>query len=150
MEDGIPEILERLARAERDLEQMRYGLDLLGVRRCSLCKQFFQSSDQSALFNDGTELVCFGCIQEWWPAYSGTLEVADRQSIERKLVRWLGAHHRAEIIHQFRKLPDEQSEEFRFVADCDQCGGTGELLGAQCRYCGGKREMWIVIPKTVD
>jgi hypothetical protein len=150
MADETAEILERLARIERDLDLMRDGLALVGAKRCSRCKRFYPASDAAALFDDGTELICYGCIREWWPERSGTLELKDRETVEQKMVRWLVSHHDARVIHQASKLPDEQRVEFRFVADCDQCAGTGQMLGGHCRYCAGGGTMWVVIPKVED
>ena len=143
-------ILERLARFERDFEQMRDGLGLLGVKRCENCKKFYRMSEAAALFDDGVEVVCYGCIHEWWPRRGGEMELSDRESIEHKLVRWLVAHHNAQLIQRSHKLPDEQSQEFRLAADCNQCEGTGTLLGAHCRYCGGEGTLWVVIPKNQE
>jgi hypothetical protein len=149
METDAEEMLRRLAEMERDLQQMRDGLALMGVKRCGNCKRFYRSADAAALFDDGTEVVCYVCIHEWWPRRGGEMELKDRETIEHKLMRWLVAHHNAQLIPQSHKLPDEQSQEFRLAADCDQCDGTGKLLGGHCRYCGGDGSMWVVIPKRV-
>jgi hypothetical protein len=150
MDTDSQEILTRLARVEQEMQQLRDGLALLGVKRCENCKRFYRSSDAAALFDDGVEMVCYVCIHEWWPRRGGELELKDRETIEHKLVRWLVAHHNAQLIQQSHKLPDEQSQEFRLAADCDQCEGTGTLLGGHCRYCGGEGTMWVVIPKSVE
>jgi hypothetical protein len=146
MDDDAAEILKRLAEMERDLQQMRSGVGLLGVKRCENCKKFYRTSDAAALFEDGVEAVCYGCIHEWWPRRCGEMELSDRETIEHKLVRWLVAHHNAKLIPQSHKLPDERSQDFRLAADCDQCGGTGIVLEARCRYCGGEGTLWVVIP----
>jgi hypothetical protein len=142
------DVLKRVTGIERDLEQLREGLGLLGVKRCSWCKKFFRSSEPAALFDDGAELVCYGCIHEWWPHTCGGLELKDRETMEHKLVRWLVTYHGARLIQQSHKLPDEQLQEFRIAAECDQCEGTGMLLGSHCRYCGGEGTMWVVIAKN--
>jgi hypothetical protein len=144
------EILERLARMELDLRQMRDGLALAGVRRCENCKKFYRSSDAALLFDDGAETVCYVCIHEWWPRRGGELELKDRETIEHKLVRWLVAHHNAQLIQRSHKLPAEPMQEFKLVAGCDQCEGTGTLLGGHCRYCGGEGKLWVVIPKNIE
>jgi hypothetical protein len=150
MPDESAEILEHLARLDRDLEQLRDGLALLGVKRCFRCLKFFQTSDAGSLFDAGAELVCYACTRAWWPEYGGSLEVKERDAVEHKLVRWLASHHGARVIHQSSKLPDEQHVEYRFVANCDQCEGTDQMLGGHCRYCGGSGTMWVFIPKVED
>src|ERR1700693_2799541 len=107
MDTDSGEILERLARMELDLQQMRDGLALVGVRRCENCKKFYRCSDAALLFDDGAETVCYVCIHEWWPKRGGELELKDRETIEHKLVRWLVAHHNAQLIQQSHKLPAE-------------------------------------------
>ena len=150
MPDESAEILERLARVERDLDLLRDGLALLGVKRCARCKRFYQISDGSALFDDGFEMICYACIREWWPERGGALELKDRGAVEHKLVRWLASHHDARLIHQAAKLPDDEHVELRFVANCDQCDGSGQMLGSHCRYCGGGGTMWVVVPKVEE
>ena len=126
------EVLKRLAQVERELQQMRDGLALMAVKRCENCKRFYRSSDAAALFDDGTEVVCYVCIHEWWPRRGGELELKDRETIEHKLMRWLVAHHHAQLIPPSHKLSDEQSQEFRLAADCDQCAVVGQReLGPQ-------------------
>jgi hypothetical protein len=141
------EMLERLARVEMDLQRMREGLALVGVRRCENCRKFYRCSDAAVLFDDGAETVCYDCIHEWWPRRGGELERKDREAIEHKLVRWLVAHHNAQLILQSHKLPPEELQELRLVAGCDQCQGSGTLLSGHCRYCGGEGRVWVVIPK---
>jgi hypothetical protein len=143
------EVLKRLTRIEQDLKQLRDGLALLGVKRCENCSKFYRSSDAAALFDDGAETVCYVCIHDWWPRRSGELDLKNREAAEHKLVRWLVAHHDAQLIQQSHKLPEEQLQELKLAADCDQCEGTGKLLGGHCRYCGGQGTMWVVIRKSV-
>jgi hypothetical protein len=150
MDSDAGDILKRLAEMERDLQQMRDGLGLLGVKRCENCRRFFRTSDEAGLFDDGAEAICYGCIHEWWPRRAGEMELSDREPIEHKLVRWLVTHHNARLIQQSHKLPADQLQEFRLAADCDQCEGSGTLLGAHCRYCGGDGRLWVVIPKNQE
>jgi len=150
MDDGLAEILERLARAERELERMRSGLSMLGIKRCSSCQAFFHLTDSAALFADSGESVCYGCIPAWWPARSETLDSTDRLPIEHRLVRWLVAHHNGRLIQQSHKLPEENLQEFRLLISCEQCEGTGKLLGGHCHYCGSQGAMWLVVPKVAD
>ena len=49
----------------------------------------------------------------------------DREAIERKLMRWLVAHHGGQVIHDLRKLPDSQLLELKIAATCGDCNGTG-------------------------
>ena len=53
MDTDAGEILKRLARMEEEMQQLRDGLALLGVKRCENCKRFYRSSDAAALFDDG-------------------------------------------------------------------------------------------------
>jgi hypothetical protein len=138
---------ETLTRIERELEHLREGMGLLGVKSCSWCKKFFLASEPGALFDCG-ELVCYDCIREWWPHRSGELSAMDREAIERKLVRWLLNHRRAEVVRHAGQPPNGQAEDLRLVAVCTECEGAGTLLGARCRYCDGRGTVWVVIPKT--
>jgi hypothetical protein len=135
-----------LARMERELELLRQGLSLLDIKPCSPCRRFFRA-EPGALFDAGYELVCFGCIPNWWPQRSPQLSARDRQLMEYRLVRWLLAHHHAHVIHQAEKLPPDQPQEFRLVTDCEECEGTGTLVGSRCHYCNGRGTLWVVIPK---
>ena len=150
MDTDAGEILRRLAEMELDLKQMRDGLALLGIKRCENCRRFFRNSDAAALFDDGVEAVCYGCVREWWPRRSGEMELSDRGPMEHKLVRWLVANHNARLIQQSHKLPADQLQEFRLVADCDQCQGSGTVLSGHCRFCGGEGKLWVVIPKNQE
>src|SRR5689334_4434969 len=97
-ERRIHEILRRI---ERDVENLREGMGLLGVKPCSWCKRFFRLSEPGTLFDCG-ELVCYDCIREWWPHRSAELSAKEREGIERKLVRWLLNHHGAEVMRHSR------------------------------------------------
>src|SRR5215469_15095060 len=140
-------IEETLARIESDLELLRHGLSLLEVKPCFRCRRFFRA-EPGALFDGGHELVCFGCVPEWWPERGPALSVRDRELTEHRLVRWLLSHHHANVIHQAEKLPPEQPQEFRLVAECEECDGTGTLTGTRCHYCNGRGTLWLVIPKS--
>jgi hypothetical protein len=138
---------DALARIERDLELLRQGLSLLDVKPCSRCRRFFRA-EPGALFDSGRELICFGCIPQWWPQRSPELSVNDRELMEHRLVRWLLTRHHAHVIHQAEKLPPDQSQEFRLVTACEECGGTGTLTGSRCHYCNGRGTLWVVIPRN--
>src|ERR1039457_1896323 len=86
-----------LARVEHDLSDLIEALALLGVKRCSQCRKFFRCAEPGALFDCG-QLVCFGCIPDWWSSLSMRLCVTDRERIEGKLASWLRKHHRAEVV----------------------------------------------------
>lgn len=138
---------DTLVRIERELELMRHGLSLLEVKPCSRCRRFFRAQP-GALFDSGGELICFGCLPEWWPQRSPELSLKERELIEHRLVRWLLAHHHAHVIYQAEKLPADQPQEFRLVTDCEECDGTGTLTGSRCHYCNGRGTLWVVIPRT--
>jgi hypothetical protein len=140
------DLVGTLSRIEHDLHDLIDGLALLGVKRCSQCKQFFRSADPGALFDYG-KLVCFGCIPEWWSSQSGQLSVTNREEIEAKLAAWLRKYHRAEVMKEApEKLP--ASTEFQIVTTCRECRGSGKLLeGERCRFCSGLGTVWIVVSK---
>lgn len=75
---------ERLAQTQRDLHEVISALALLGIKRCSQCRQFFNSSDPGSLFGNG-RLVCYSCVPEWWHSFSGQIDVAEREKLETKL-----------------------------------------------------------------
>jgi hypothetical protein len=131
-----------LSRIEHDLHDLVDGLALLGVKRCSQCKRFFQSSDPGALFDHG-KLVCFACIPEWWAVQSEQLSVASREELGVKLASWLRKHHRAEVM---KEAPEKSDTALQVVTACRECRGSGKLLeGERCRFCGGLGTVWNVI-----
>jgi hypothetical protein len=141
-------LFETLSRIESDLNDIIGALALLGVRRCSHCKQFFRSADPGALFDCG-QLVCYSCIPVWWPSQSMRLGVADRERTEAKLASWLRKYHRAEVVKMTPgKLPDTTDAEFQLVAKCLECAGSGKLMeGERCRFCNGLGTVRIVVPR---
>jgi formylmethanofuran dehydrogenase subunit E len=147
--DRSPEGLsENLAQTRRDLNDVIEALALLGIKRCSQCKHFFSSSDPGALFGNG-ELVCYGCVPEWWASHSGQIGVAEREKAETKLSSWLRKHHGAQIVKEERgRTPEANPLEFKVVVHCSECGGSGKLLqGERCRFCNGFGTVWIVAPR---
>jgi formylmethanofuran dehydrogenase subunit E len=147
--DRSPEgMLEKLAQTQRDLNDVIEALALLGIKRCSQCKHFFNSSDPGALFGNG-QLVCYSCVPEWWSSYSGQLGVAEREKAETKLSSWLRKHHGAQIVKEERgRTPEANPLEFKVVVHCSECGGSGKLLqGERCRFCNGFGTVWIVAPR---
>jgi hypothetical protein len=139
-------LFETLSCIEHDLNDLVNALALLGVKRCSQCRQFFRSTDPGALFDYG-KVICFGCIPEWWSAQSRQLSIAPREEIEAKLASWLRKHHRAEVVkEQPEKLLD--TARLQIVTTCRECRGSGKLLeGERCRFCNGLGTVWIVVPK---
>ena len=131
-----------LSGIERDVHDLIDGLALLGVKRCSQCKQFFRSADPGALFDSG-KLVCFGCIPEWWSAYSRQLTVTNRDEVSGKLASWLRKYHQAEVM---KEAPATHDANVQIVTTCRECRGSGKLLeGERCRFCNGLGTVWIVV-----
>jgi hypothetical protein len=96
---------ETLVRQALELERMKEALALLGVNPCAWCKKFLRRGDAGALFDAG-DLICYGCIRDWWAQRSAELAAKDRGTLEGKLVFWLREHHRAELIKDPHKLPE--------------------------------------------
>ena len=138
---------EVVARHEVDLDRLKDALGLLGVVPCSWCKKFFRRSDSGALFDAG-ELVCYGCIPEWWPQRRAQLSIKDRENLEGKLVYWLRGTHHAELFKDPAKLPESSLQELNLVASCLECRGTGKSQGKeQCPYCSGRGTVWVIVSR---
>lgn len=137
---------EALSRLERELANVKQGLALLGVQACVRCVKFFRISDPGSLFDAG-QMVCFNCIPQWWPERSPELSVADRETVERKLVHWLLNYHQAKAIKRSDEASAAGSQEFRIVACCEECSGTGVFASSRCHFCGGRGTLWVVIPR---
>ena len=136
---------DALARVERDLRDVIDALDLLGIKRCSHCWQFFQTSNPGELFDYG-QLICFKCVPEWWPSYSGQINVPVREEVERKLSAWLRKYHGAEVVKEGSEKQRETTN-FQIVTTCGECRGSGKLMeGQRCRFCNGLGTVWIVVP----
>jgi len=136
-----------LARHQLELDRMKDALALLGVNACTRCRKFVRRSDPGALFDAG-ELVCYGCIREWWPERSAQLGVPERESLEGKLVFWLRDFHRAETFKDPAKLPDASQQELHIVANCLECRGTGKSMGEdRCRFCEGRGTVWVIVSR---
>ena len=138
-------LFEAISHIEQDVNGLVGALALLGVKRCSQCRQFFRCADPGVLFDYG-KVICFGCIPEWWSSQSGQISIASREEIEGKLASWLRKYHRAEVVKEApEKLPD--ATEFQIVTTCRECRGSGKLLeGERCRFCNGLGTVWIVVP----
>ena len=147
-EESDPRVEEVLARHELDLDRLKDAFGLLGVSQCSWCKKFFRRSDPGALFDTGSELICYGDIPEWWPQCRAQLSAKDRETLEGKLVFWLRATHHAEIFKDPAKLPESSLQELNIVANCLECHGTGRSLGQErCRYCDGRGTVWVIVSR---
>jgi hypothetical protein len=75
----------------RELDNIRDGLRMLGLMQCSCCRRYFKCPDGKNLFNAG-QLVCYGCVRGWWEQRSPELTIAEREIIERQLLRWLATY----------------------------------------------------------
>jgi hypothetical protein len=139
---------ESLSRIEQDLNDLIAALALLGVKRCSQCRQFFRGAEPGVLFDCG-ELICYKCIPKWWPSVSQRLSAADRERVEGKLASWLRKHHRAEVVKEITgKGSDASDIEFQMIAKCVECAGSGKLMeGERCRFCNGAGTVRIVVPQ---
>jgi mono/diheme cytochrome c family protein len=143
-----PSPFETLSNLEQDLKAVMEALALLGVARCSQCRNFFRCSDPGALFDCGT-LICYGCIPVWWSSESSRLNIADRERIAGKLASWLRKNHGAKVM---KEIPESRTatgeREFQIVTTCVECHGSGKLLeGERCRFCNGLGTVWIVVPR---
>jgi len=144
---GLP-VEEILARQQLDLDRMKDALGLLGVSACSWCTKFYRRSDPGALFDTGSELICYGDIHEWWPQRCLELSTKEREDLEGKLVFWLRDFHHAELFKDPAKLPESSLQELHIVANCLECRGTGKLMGQErCRYCDGRGTVWVIVSR---
>jgi hypothetical protein len=89
---------QAVLRIERRISQLVSALGLLGIEPCSVCGSFFRRSGPASLFNWNGELVCIGCVHEWWPMRCEQIDTADRKAVERQLTHWLVNHHNGKII----------------------------------------------------
>jgi hypothetical protein len=138
---------EIVARQAAEIERLKDAFGLLGVSACSWCKKFLRRADPGALFDAG-ELVCYGCIHQWWPTRCVQLSTKERENLEGKLVFWLRDHHRAETFKDPAKLPDNSLQELHIVANCLECYGTGTSMGQEsCRFCEGRGTVWVIVPR---
>jgi hypothetical protein len=136
-----------LARQALEIARLRDALGLLGVSACSWCKKFWRRTDPGALFDAG-ELICYGCIHEWWPRHGEQLSSKDRENLEGKLVFWLRDYHHAETFKDPAKLPESELQELHIVATCLECRGTGKSLGQDsCRFCEGRGTVWVIVSR---
>jgi hypothetical protein len=145
-EESNPGPEEVLARHQLDLDRLKDALALLGVNACSWCKKFHRRSDPGGLFDAG-ELVCYGCIPEWWPQRAAQLGPKERETLEGKLVFWLRDFHHAETYKDPAKLPEPSLQELHIEATCLECRGTGKSLGDRCRFCEARGTVWVIVAR---
>jgi len=136
-----------LARQALEIARLKDAFGLLGVIDCSWCRKFLRRTDPGALFDAG-ELICYGCIPEWWPQRCAQLSTKERENLEGKLVFWLRDHHHAELFKDPAKLPESSLQELHIVANCLECRGTGKSLGQEsCRFCEGRGTVWVIVAR---
>jgi hypothetical protein len=136
------------ANLERDLNALIGGLALLGVKRCSQCGQFFRSPDANSFLDSG-ELICYGCIPDWWSSRAQEIDAVNRGRLESKLAAWLRKNHQAEVIKGPLSVHPDQCE-IQLNTGCAECGGTGKLLeGERCRFCNGLGSVYVVVLKPM-
>jgi hypothetical protein len=141
-------LFESVSRVERDVDDFIGALALLGVKRCSQCRQFFRSAEPGALFDSG-QIVCYKCIPDWWSSVSTQMGVTDRERIEGKPASWLRKYHGAEVVKEtLDKVPDTGNIEFQLIARCLECAGSGKLMEVErCRFCNGAGTVRIVVQR---
>jgi hypothetical protein len=148
MSDKLDTNLENvLAQQALEIARLKDAFGLLGVSDCSWCRKFLRRTDPGALFDAG-ELICYGCIPEWWPQRCAQLSTKERENLEGKLVFWLRDHHHAELFKDPAKLPESSLQELHIVANCLECRGTGKSLGQEsCRFCEGRGTVWVIVAR---
>lgn len=129
----------------KELNDVIDALALLGIKRCAHCRKFFSVINPGNFFGKN-ELVCYGCIPDWWSSRSGEIEVRRREKLETMLESWLRSYHGARIVkEEHGKMPEIASTEFRIVVHCNECGGSGTMLAYErCRFCNGFGTVWVV------
>ena len=133
-----------LARMAQELDHLKDGLALLGVKPCSSCGKYFQDADGKTLLDAG-QLVCYDCLQDWWHQRAPALGIEQRQAVEHKILRWLVANRNAKVIRQAEKMPRADAIELKIVVGCEQCNGTGKVdKGGKCHACDGRGSVWVV------
>jgi hypothetical protein len=140
-------LFESVSRVEHDVNDLIGALALLGVKRCSRCRQFFRAAEPGVLFDCGL-LVCYGCVPDWWSSFSTRMGVTERERIEGKLATWLRKYHRAEVVKETPgKAPEPGNVKFQMISKCLECSGSGKLMeGERCRFCNGAGTVRIVVP----
>jgi hypothetical protein len=142
---GEPKDLEAtLALVVQELDHLRDGVRLLGLKQCGCCRKFFLSTDGRALLDVG-QFVCRDCVPVWWQQTSPLLSIEERRVVEHKLLRWLVAYHNAKVVRQAGKMPRAEEMELKIVVECERCQGTGKNFSAgECANCEGRGSVWVV------
>lgn len=130
----------------QELNSLRAGVSLLGLRQCNCCRHYYRCPDAKNLLNLG-QLVCYKCLEEWWRNASPGLGIEERMNAERQILRWLVAYHDAKIIRDAKNMPDRDSIELKIVVGCVQCAGRGTDSGHSCQNCHGRGSEWVVVLK---
>ena len=142
---------DRLANIERSLKRLKAGLGLLGVKPCSWCSTFYQSSHAESLFDDCGELVCLNCVQQWWLHRSPKLSTHDREKPEAAQKHWLIAYHQGEVIRRLDDLPAPEQLLVKLVTGCEQCNASGKTYsGKRCHSCDARGTIWVVVRAPAD
>ena len=146
MDPNPTEDASGLAYIIRELDSLRAGLSMLGLKQCSCCRKYFQCPDGKNLLN-ASQLVCYMCLEGWWRRESPRLNIGERRVAERQILRWLVAYHGAKVIRQIRQMPEADAIELKMVVGCEQCGGTGKRDNGICQNCDGRGSEWVVVIK---
>jgi hypothetical protein len=131
-----------LVRIQTDLENIKQGLELLGIKQCSRCGKFYRSADHGALF-ESIEVVCYACLGDWWKEKIPHVSTSERYTVEQSAKRWLCAYHKAIVVRHLKKLP--QNPTLKIVTACETCGGTAAVDGRWCSNCEGRGTVWVVV-----
>jgi len=140
-------LLDTVSSMEKDIKDLIGALALLGIGRCSRCRQFFRS-DPGVLFDYGGQSVCYQCIPDWWSSISVQISVSEREAIEAKLAPWLRKYHHAQVVKDGPGAPEIHEGDLQIVTSCIECRGSGKILqGERCRFCNGVGSVRVVVPR---
>jgi hypothetical protein len=136
-----------LAYLSRELDHIRDGLRLLGLKQCNCCRKYFLCPDGKNLLNAG-QLVCYQCVTGWWEQRSPKLTIEERKTAEHQILRWLLTYHGARIIRRLSQMPAAENIVLKMVVGCEQCNGTGQSGASRCQNCDGRGSEWIVVARV--
>lgn len=142
IEDG-----QELAYIAKELDNIREGLRMLGLKQCSCCRKYFKCPDGKNLLNAG-QLVCYRCVSGWWEQHSPKISIKERNTIERELLRWLTTYHGARVIRRLSQMPATEDIQLKMVVGCEQCNRTGQSGTTKCQNCDGRGSEWVVVVKA--
>jgi hypothetical protein len=129
-----------------ELDKIRDGLEMLGLKQCSCCRKYFKCPDGKNLLSAG-QLVCYRCVSGWWEQRSPKISIEERNAVERQLLRWLMTYHGAKVIRRLSHMPATEEIELKMVVGCGLCNGTGKSGNAKCQNCDGRGSEWVVVVK---